>query len=115
MAKKINAVLSSFSYGYKVKVVINNLDVGITGGKSESKRLFFQGSSLALKAPAEMKKLFCLKEGVNTVVVEFAKTSTAAHDKVEVSLEIEGHEEPLFFLQDTKASGKVEKKIEIKG
>ena len=113
--KEISGAISSFSYGYKVKVLINGIDVGITGGKSESKRLFVQGSSLTAKAPAEMKKLFCLKEGENAIVVEFAKTSQGENDKAEVSLTVDGKEKPLFFLQESKASGKVEKKIEIKG
>ena len=113
--KEIDAVLSSFSYGYKVKVLINGIDVGITGGKSESMRLFVQGSPLAVKAPSDFKNLFCLKEGTNIILVEFAKASTEAHDKAEVSLQVEGHKEPLFFLQSREASGKVEKKVQIKG
>ncbi len=110
----ISAVLLCLGYGYKAKVLVNGTNIGITGGKSESKRLFAHDSSLVSKASSDQKKLFCLKEGKNKVVVEFTKTSKGGNNRLEILLAMEEYPAPLFFLHSvTKSSGKAEKIIDI--
>ena len=113
MKEEISATLSCFGYGYKGKVIVNGVDVGITGGKSESKRLFLQDSPMVSKASADLKKLFCLKKGKNKLKVECSKTSKSPNDKFELSLEVSGYPAPLLFVHTTSGSLKSEKELEV--
>jgi hypothetical protein len=112
--EEIMAVLSCMGYGYNVKVLVNGTDVGIKGGMSESKRLFDKNSEMAAQATPEIrKKNFVLVKGPNTISVEFTKQGSNQHDKVELTLEVENYPAPLFKLETSKSSGKVEKTITI--
>ncbi|MEK6900481.1 MAG: hypothetical protein AABX05_05135 [Nanoarchaeota archaeon] len=113
MKEEISATLSCFGYGYKGKVIVNGIDVGITGGKSESKRLLLQDNPMASKASADLKKLFCLKIGKNKIKVECSKTSKSPNDKFELSLEVSGYPAPLLFAHTTSGSLKSEKELPI--
>lgn len=110
MGDESMAALSCFGYGYKLKVLVNGVDVGVAGGKSENRRLFAADSPMASQAPPEArKKSFVLKKGENTISIEFTKQSDDKNDRMEVSLEMDGYPAPLFFLQGrSKPSGKVE-------
>lgn len=109
------AALSCFGYGYKLKVLVNGVDVGVAGGKSENRRLFAADSPMASQAaPETRKKSFVLKKGENTISIEFTKQSDDKNDRMEVSLEMDGYPAPLFFLQGrSKPSGKVEKSFVV--
>lgn len=111
MTNETMVALSCFSYGYKLKVLVNGIDVGVAGGKSENKRLFGADNPMASQVSPEIKKkAFVLKKGENTISIEFTKQSDDKNDRMEVSLEMEGFPAPLFFLQcRSKPSGMVEK------
>ena len=112
--EEINAVLSCWGYGYKVKMLVNGVDVGIKGGMSESKRLFDKNNGMAAQATPDMKKKnFVLVNGRNTISIEYAKNGSNPADRVEVSLEVENYPAPVFKLVSKKPSGKVEKTITI--
>jgi len=111
----IMAALSSWGYGYKVKVLVNGVDIGMSGGKSESKRLFHKESDMAATASPDMRKRnFILQNGTNRISVDFTKTSNEKNDYLQVSLEIQEYQAPLFLLHSrSKPSGKIEKEITI--
>ena len=115
MTKEINMTISCWGYGYKGKVMINGINLGIQGGRSESLRLFTADSPFAKKASADQKRLFCLKPGKNTISVDCTKTSSSDHDKFEISLEAAGFPAPLLFMHTTSKSWKVEKEINLAG
>jgi len=107
----IGATLSCFSYGYKVKVVINGVQAKVKGGRSETMRLFNQDSELAKQVPPEMKSLFILKPGENQIAVEFTRENTN-NPGLTLSLEAEGYPAPAFLLfSKNQASGKAEGKF----
>lgn len=112
--EEIGAIISSMSYGYKVKVLINGNDIGMKGGMSESKRLFEKDSPMSKQAPFEMrKKLFVLQKGQNTISVEYKKDGKNEHDHAEITLEAEGYPAPIFKMDTKKPSGKVEKTFDL--
>jgi hypothetical protein len=109
----MEATLDCFGYGYKVKVVVNGVDVNVKGGKSESKRLFDRNNPLVKEVPPEMKNLFILKLGENQIQVEFTKQGTE-RDKLTLSLQPEGYPAPVFVLHSkSKAAAKVESKFTV--
>ncbi len=115
-SEEINAVLSVWGYGYKIKVLVNGEDVGIKGGMSESKRLFDKNNEMAAQATPEIrKKNFVLVNGANTIAVEYKKEGSDRNDRAEVTLEVENYPAPVFKLVSKKPSGKVEKTIMIQG
>ena len=115
-SEEINAVLSCWGYGYKVKMLVNGTDVGVKGGMSESKRLFDKNNEMAAQATPDIrKKNFILVNGPNTISIEYSKNGANPADRVEITLEVENYPEPVFKLVSTKPSGKVEKTITIQG
>jgi hypothetical protein len=109
----MEVILSCFGYGYKVKVVVNGVDINVKGGKSESKRLFNQDNALAKQVPPEMKNLFVLKRDENQIQVEFTRERTD-NTGLTLSLQPEEYPAPVFFLYSkSKASGKVESKFTV--
>lgn len=69
----IEAVLQVDAYGYDVKVLVNGSDVGISGGSSESSRLFNKEHySYQLAAPG-VSNLYVLKKGENTLSIIYKK------------------------------------------
>lgn len=112
--RDLMAVLSCRGYGYKVNVLVNGVDVGIAGGKSENRRLLNKGNGMAVMAAPEMKKQnFMLVPGDNTISVTFKKKSANKDDRLELSLEMQNYPGPLFKMVTKKSSGKVKKKIVI--
>ncbi len=73
MSKDIMAAISVMAYGYHVNVLINEIDVGIKGGKSESLRLFSKEHSMLSDLPENMKKLACLQPGDNEIKIEYKR------------------------------------------
>src|SRR5688572_16338175 len=92
---ELNAVLSVMGYGHKVKVLVNGVDVGITGGKSQSMRLFNKGHPWSAKASPEMRaRNFVLVAGENELIVEFTR-EPKSNDRLTVTLDAEGYPGPL--------------------
>ena len=73
MGIDLAGAIDVMAYGYKVAVLINGVDIGIMGGKSESKRLFGTDHSMVSKLPDEMKSLACLKMGANEIRVDYQR------------------------------------------
>ena len=71
MEKDLVGAIDVMAYGYNVVVLINGVDIGIRGGKSESKRLFGRDHSMMSKLPEDMKNLACLKKGGNEIRVDY--------------------------------------------
>jgi hypothetical protein len=109
----MEATLDCFGYGYKVKVVVNGVDVNVKGGKSEVKRLFDRNNPLIKEVPPEMKNLFILKPGENQIQVEFTKQGKE-RDKLTLSLHPAGYPAPVFALYSkSKPAGRVESKFTV--
>ena len=111
---ELNAVLSVMGYGHTVKVLVNGVDVGITGGKSQSMRLFNKGHPWSAKASPEMRaRNFVLVPGVNEFVIEFTRDPKAS-ERLTITLEAEGYPGPLLDLTNVgKASDKQVVKLSI--
>jgi len=73
MGKDLAGAIDVMAYGYNVVVLINGVDIGIRGGKSESKRLFGTNHSMVSELPEEMKNLACLKAGANEILVDYQR------------------------------------------
>jgi hypothetical protein len=98
---EINAVLSVMGYGHTVKVLVNGVDVGVTGGSSQSLRLFNKGHPFAAKASPQIRaRNFVLVAGENEIVIEFAR-ERSSKDRLEVTLEAEGYPKPLLVFSDS--------------
>ena len=95
---ELNAVLSVMGYGYTVKVLVNGADTGISGGKSQSMRLFNKGHPWIVKAPPEARaRYFVLVPGVNEVTVEFTR-EPKADNQLTVEIQAEGYPTPLLEI-----------------
>ena len=73
MEKDLAGAIEVMAYGYNVVVLINGVDIGIKGGKSESKRLFGTNHSMVSGLPEDMKNLACLKASVNEILVDYER------------------------------------------
>jgi len=84
--------------------LINGVDIGIRGEKSESKRLFGTDHSMVSKLPEEMKSLACLKMGANEIRVDYQRLQGVDSTGLTVELrsaEQFGTDECLFhFLEE---------------
>ena len=111
---EISAALTVMGYGHKVKVLVNGADTGITGGKSQSMRLFNKGHPWSAKAsPEQRARNFVLVPGVNEVTIEFTKDPNT-NDRLAIDLDSEGYPGPLFKLVNQgKAAGKHVLKLRI--
>jgi hypothetical protein len=98
---ELNAVLSVMGYGHSVKVLVNGVDVGVTGGKSQSMRLFNKGHPWSAKASPQMRaRNFVLVPGENEIVIEFTR-EPASKDRLTITLEAEGYPGPLLDITNT--------------
>ncbi|MBU0527157.1 hypothetical protein KKE92_01635 [Candidatus Micrarchaeota archaeon] len=115
MADGIVGTISCWGYGYSVKMLVNGKDIGLSGGKSEGKRIFGTDHPMYDEAPPEMReKFFVLKNGANEISLEFSKTSANERDYLQISMELEGFPAPVFLLHSrTKASSKIKSSIQI--
>ncbi len=103
MAEELMAGLDVMAYGYEVTVIINGTDLGIKGGKSESLRLFGMGSPTAEGLPPEFKRLACLKEGQNEIIVRYKKLPDAKMPSLTINLSTEEQfkkGEHLFYVEN---------------
>ena len=111
----VEAILSVMGYGYSVKVLVNGVDTGVQGGKSESKRFFGKGHPMMQQAaPAVRARHFLLQPGANEIAIEYSKTDPKASDRLEITLEAEGYPTPLLQLVNReKASDQVSVSVQI--
>ena len=80
MAKEFDASINVMGYDRSVTIKINGVHIGrITGGQSQSVRLFLADDPMIKTLPParqqQMKELFCLKEGENTIEIVFSEKS----------------------------------------
>lgn len=102
---EINAVLSVTGHGYRVKVLVNGVDVGVTGGSSQSLRLFNKGHPFAAKASPQMRaRNFVLVPGENEFVIEFARGRNS-RDRLDITLHAKGYPKPLLVVSDAGKGG----------
>jgi hypothetical protein len=111
---ELSAALSVMGYGHAVKVLVNGVDVGITGGKSQSMRLFNKGHPWSAKASPQMRaRNFVLVPGENEFVIEFTR-EPASKDRLTITLEAEGYPGPLLDITNTgKGSDRYVLKVRI--
>ena len=114
-AEEVMAVVQVMGYGYTVKVLVNGADIGVTGGKSEGRRLFTKDDPMGAKAPAEVRaKNFVLAPDVNEIVIEYAKIDPKRDDELEVTIEAKGYPQPLLkVVNRTKSREKITTKLAI--
>jgi hypothetical protein len=109
MGKDLMGVINVMAYGYSVKVFINSVDIGIRGGKSESKRLFGTEHSMVSKLPEDMKNLACLKAGENEIKVEYQRMKDVDSTGLTVELKSEeqftSDESLINFREDPDKNG----------
>ncbi len=114
MIKDMMAAITILAKGYEVNIVINGIDIGITGGKSESLKLFGETHSMVPVLPEDMKQLVCIKKGQNMITVKFKCLFNASEDGL--TIEVKAKEQFLkdqfvFVLNESLEPGK-EKTIE---
>ena len=103
MSEDLMAVIDVMAYGYEVAVSINGVDIGVQGGKSESKRLFGVNHSMVPQLPKEMKNLACLKSGENELKISYKRLKD--EDSTGLTVEIKSEEqftndEHVFFHRE---------------
>ena len=98
---ELNAVLSVTGHGHAVRVLVNGVDVGISGGQSQSMRLFNKGHPWSAKAsPQKRARNFVLVPGENEFVVEFSQ-NPKSRDRLTVRLDVKGYPGPLLDITNT--------------
>ncbi len=111
----LQGFVDSFGYGYTVTIAVNGTPVkAIKGDGQQFTRLFAVNHPLRAKSPPEMADLFILKEGENSIIVEFQKKEDS-QNPLQVKLEVpDRYAQPLFHLTSSKrTSARVEKKFII--
>lgn len=111
----IKGFIDSFGYGYDVKVCINGTPMTVIKGKGQqATRLFSADHPMKKDAAPEQQSIFILKEGENTITVEFRKLEESG-TALEIRLEIpDRYSKPLFHLKSATArSGTLERKFLI--
>jgi len=98
---ELNAVLSVMGHGHAVRVLVNGVDVGISGGQSQSMRLFNKGHPWSAKAsPQKRARNFVLVQGENEFVVEFAQNPKST-GRLNVRVDVKGYPGPLLDITNT--------------
>ena len=103
MGKDLAGAIEVMAYGYNVVVLINGVDIGIRGGKSESKRLFGRDHSMISNLPEDMKNLACLKMGANEIQVDYQRSQDVDEPPLTIELRSEqqfGTDECLFRFRE---------------
>ena len=111
----INGFIDCFGYGYRVRVLINGTAINVIHGEGQqATRLFSADHPMAAKTPADKKDIFILREGENTLQVEFVRLK-GAQSPLQVKLEIPGrYAVPLFHLTtSTTDSAMIRKTVRI--
>lgn len=121
MAKEFDASLNVMSYDRNVTIKINDIPINrITGGQSQSVRLFLANDPMINQVPAArqktMKELFCLKQGQNTIEIIFnQKGRPKSPSLMTVSIDSENYKVPVFqYIKKADVKeGKVKGTFEI--
>lgn len=91
MSEDVMAAIDVMAYGYEVTVLINGIDIGVKGGKSESKRLLGANHSMVSQLPEELKNLACLNPGENELKIEYKRLKDV--DSTGLTVEIKSEEQ----------------------
>lgn len=86
MTRDLNAILTVLARGYNVTITINGIDIGVRGGKSESIKLFSQGSPMVSALPEDMKNQVCLQEGENLLFASYERLDDTASNELTIEL-----------------------------
>ena len=108
MGKELMGAMDVMAYGYKVTVSINGIDVGITGGRSQSARLLGTDHPMVSSLPEELKHLACLKEGANEIQVDYQRLKDEDSTGLTIELRSEeqfGTDECLFSFHEEPDAG----------
>jgi hypothetical protein len=103
MSEDVMAAIDVMAYGYEVTVLINGIDIGVQGGKSESKRLLGANHSMVSQLPEELKNLACLKSGENELKITYKRLKEV--DTTGLTVEVKSEEqfannEHVFFHRE---------------
>ena len=100
----IRGLVDSMGYGYAVKISVNGTPIKIiTGGGQQATRLFAVDHPMKAQASPDQKDLFILREGENSIAVEFRKLDDGQLP-LQVKLEIpDRYAVPVFHLKSVTA------------
>lgn len=107
MANEFDASLNVMGYDRDVTIKINGMHISrITGGQSQSVRLFLADDPKIKTLPPEMqlnmKEMFCLKEGENTIEIAFKeKGQPKAPIPITVSIDSGNYQVPVLKYAKT--------------
>ncbi len=95
----LKGFIDSYAYGYHVKVAINGTPLKLISGKGQqATRLFGIDHPLKAQVPRDQTDIFVLKEGENTIAIEFEKQEEAP-SALQIKLEVPDRcTVPLFQL-----------------
>ena len=121
MAKEIDAALNVMGYDRDVTIKINGVHISkITGGQSQSVRLFLADDPKIKTLPPEMqqkmKESFCLKEGENTLEIAFKeKGQPKAPVPITVTIDAGNYQAPVvkYVKNPDVKEGNTKGKFEI--
>jgi hypothetical protein len=104
MSEEMMCTIDVMAYDYEVKVLINNIDIGLKGGKSESKRLFGKNHPMVKQLDEKSRCLVCLKEGENEIQIEYRQLTDEFPGPMTIEMRAEEQfmtttDEYLFFLR----------------
>ena len=110
----LTAAITVMANGYEVNVVVNGIDIGVVGGKSESKRLFGKNHSMVSQLPENMKNLACLQPGANELTIVYSRIEE--EDSTGLTIEIKSEEqftnnEHVYFFREEPDSTNGKKTI----
>jgi hypothetical protein len=111
----IKGIIDSFGYGYEVKVSINGTPIPVIRGKGQqASRLFSADHPMKKQASPEQQNIFILREGDNTIAVEFRKLEDA-QTPLEIKLEVpDRYAKPIFHLRSSeKESARIDRSFRI--
>jgi len=86
MGKNRTCVVNCVAHGYHLKVEVNGIDIGIKGGKDETKRIFADESPVTPQLPKHLKNLACIRRGENHFKVTFTRLTKRKDAKLMVEL-----------------------------
>lgn len=107
MAKEFDASINVMGYDRNVTIKINGIHISrITGGQSQSTRLFLADDPMIKEMPADrqqkMKELFCLKPGENIIEIIFSeKTRPQSPSSFTVSIDSGNYKVPVLKYTKT--------------
>ena len=108
MSEDLMAAIDVMAYGYTVSITINGTDIGVAGGRSESKRLFGMNHSMVSHLPENMKSLACLIPGENTLLITCARVeeedSTGLTIEIKSEEQFAGNDNVYYLREDPDAS-----------